>query len=139
MIAGGNDIPITWFSRIFFFAGPVIAFVVTKRICLGLQRRDRDKVLHGRETGIVKRLPHGEFIEVHAPLSQDALHTLTAHEQYRPAENGPTVDENGGERRPKGSERLRARLSKAYFGAEGQIAKPTAEEYREITSGHGQH
>jgi ubiquinol-cytochrome c reductase cytochrome b subunit len=149
MIAGGNDIiathlhlslnAITWFSRIFFFAGPVIAFVVTKRICLGLQRRDRDKVLHGRETGIIKRLPHGEFIEVHAPLSQEELHTLTAHEQYEPAEIGPVVDENGVERKLKGSEKLRAGLSKAYFGAEGQIPKPTAEEYQEITSGHGHH
>ena len=27
-------------------------------------RRDRNKVLHGRETGIIKRLPNGEFIEV---------------------------------------------------------------------------
>ncbi|WP_200308459.1 cytochrome bc1 complex cytochrome b subunit [Streptomyces adelaidensis] len=149
MIAGGNDIiathfhlslnAITWFARIFFFAGPVIAFVVTRRICLGLQRRDRDKVLHGRETGIIKRLPHGEFIEVHAPLSQEQLHTLTAHEQYQPAEIGPAVDENGVERGLKGSERLRARLSKAYFGPYGQVAKPTAAEHQEITSGPGHH
>ena len=65
-----------------FFVVPVVAFIVTKRICLGLQRRDRDKVLHGRETGIIKRLPHGEFVEVHEPLGQEQLHTLTAHEQY---------------------------------------------------------
>ncbi|MEU4360031.1 cytochrome bc1 complex cytochrome b subunit [Streptomyces virginiae] len=149
MIAGGNDIltthfhlslnAITWFSRIFFFAGPVIAFVVSKRVCLGLQRRDKDKVLHGRETGIIKRLPHGEFIEVHTPLSQGESHTLTAHEQHQPAEIGPAVDENGIPREYKGSEKLRARLSKAYFGEDGQIAKPTAEEYREITGGPGHH
>ena len=65
-IGGGNDIiathfhlsinAITWFVRVaVFVVPPVIAFVVTKRICLGLQRRDRDKVLHGRETGIIKR------------------------------------------------------------------------------------
>ncbi|MGW5650643.1 cytochrome bc1 complex cytochrome b subunit [Streptomyces humi] len=149
MIAGGNDIiathlhlslnTITWAVRIFFFAGPVIAFIATKRICLGLQRRDHDKVLHGRETGIIKRLPHGEFIEVHQPLSQDALHTLTAHEQYEPLELGPTIDDNGVKRRITRTERLRAKLSNAYFGEESQITKPTAEDYKEITSAHGPH
>ncbi|MFB8774391.1 cytochrome bc1 complex cytochrome b subunit [Streptomyces broussonetiae] len=149
LVGGGNDLiathfdlsinAVTWFVRIFFFAGPVIAFIATKRICLGLQRRDKDKVLHGRETGTIKRLPHGEFIEIHEPLSQDQLHTLTAHEQYKPIEIGPTVDENGVERKVKGSEKLRAKLSKAYFNDEAQIAKPTVEEYKEITSGHGHH
>ena len=34
---------------------PPIVFWVTKRICLVLQRRDRDTVLHGRETGTIIR------------------------------------------------------------------------------------
>jgi ubiquinol-cytochrome c reductase cytochrome b subunit len=149
LIGGGNDLwathfhlslnSITWFVRIFFFVGPVIAFIATKRICLGLQRRDKDKVLHGRESGIIKRLPHGEFVEVHEPLSQDALHTLTAHEQYKPAEIGPTVDDNGVERKVKASEKLRAKLSKGFYAEGNQIMKPTAEEYKEIQSGHGHH
>ncbi|RZB13249.1 ubiquinol-cytochrome c reductase cytochrome b subunit, partial [Streptomyces sp. F001] len=149
LVGGGNDLiathfhlsinAVTWFVRIGFFAGPIIAFIVTKRICLGLQRRDRDKVLHGRENGTIKRLPHGEFIEVHEPLSQEQLHTITAHEQYQPAEIGPAVDEHGVERKVKGSEKLRAKLSKAYYGEDAQIPKPTVEEYKEITSGHGHH
>ncbi|MEU7277638.1 ubiquinol-cytochrome c reductase cytochrome b subunit [Streptomyces sp. NPDC045431] len=149
LIGGGNDIfaikfhlsinAITWFVRIFFFLGPVIAFVVTKRICLGLQRRDKDKVLHGRETGIIKRLPHGEFVEIHEPLSQAQLHALTAHEQYTPAEIGPTVDENGVERKPTRKEKLRAKLSKGYFGDGNQVPKASVEEYKEIASGHGHH
>ncbi|MFE9257172.1 cytochrome bc complex cytochrome b subunit [Streptomyces sp. NPDC006879] len=149
LIAGGNDMfaqylhlsinSITWFCRIGFFVAPVITFLITKRICLGLQRRDREKVLHGRETGIIKRLPHGEFVEVHEPLSQGQLHTLTAHEQYQPIEIGPTVDENGVERKVPLKEKLRARLSKGYFGSDQQIPKPSAEEYREIQSGHGHH
>ncbi|MFF3210649.1 cytochrome bc complex cytochrome b subunit [Streptomyces sp. NPDC002886] len=149
LIAGGNDMfaqyfhlsinSITWFARIAFFVGPVIAFIVTKRICLGLQRRDRDKVLHGRETGVIKRLPHGEFVEVHEPLSQGKLHTLTSYEQYEPAEIGPTVDENGVERKVKPLEKLRAKLSKGYYGENNQIPKPTVEEYKEIQSGHGHH
>ncbi|MCX4582735.1 cytochrome bc complex cytochrome b subunit [Streptomyces sp. NBC_01481] len=149
LIAGGNDMfavffhlsinSITWFARIGFFVGPVIAFVITKRICMGLQRRDRDKVLHGRESGIIKRLPHGEFVEVHEPLSQGALHTLTVHEQYEPVEIGPTVDENGVVRKPTRSQKLRAKLSKSYYGEGNQIPKPTADEFKEITSGHGHH
>lgn len=149
LIGGGNDLwathfnlsinSITWFVRIAFFVGPVVAFIVTKRICLGLQRRDKDKVLHGRESGVIKRLPHGEFIEVHEPLSQEQLHTLTQHDQPKPVELGPEVDENGVERKLKRSQKLRARLSKSYYGEGNVIPKPTAEEYKEITSGHGHH
>ena len=47
---------------------PVIAYVVTYRLCLGLQHSDRAVLEHGIETGIIKRLPSGEFIEVHQPL-----------------------------------------------------------------------
>ena len=49
---------------------PPIAYWVTYRICLGLQRSDRAVLEHGVETGIIKRLPHGEFIEVHQPLGR---------------------------------------------------------------------
>ncbi|MEU2793459.1 ubiquinol-cytochrome c reductase cytochrome b subunit [Streptomyces sp. NPDC007100] len=149
LIGGGNDLwathfhlslnSLTWFVRIGFFVGPVLAFIVTKRICLGLQRRDRDKVLHGRESGIIKRLPHGEFIEVHEPLNQEQLHTLTQHEQPKPFEIGPEVDENGVERKVKRTTKLRAKLSKGYYGEDNVIPKPTPEEYKEITSGHGHH
>ncbi|MFB7636305.1 cytochrome bc complex cytochrome b subunit [Streptomyces sp. NPDC056149] len=149
LIGGGNDLwathfhlsinAITWFVRIAFFVGPVLAFIATKRICLGLQRRDKDKVLHGRESGIIKRLPHGEFIEVHEPLNQEQLHFLTQHEQPEPLELGPEVDENGVRRKLKRTQKLRAKLSKGYYGEDNVIAKPTVEEYKEITSGHGHH
>ncbi|MFD5767344.1 cytochrome bc complex cytochrome b subunit [Streptomyces sp. NPDC127049] len=149
LVGGGNDLwathfhlsinSITWFVRIFFFVGPVIAFIVTKRICLGLQRRDKDKVLHGRESGIIKRLPHGEFVEIHEPLSQGELYKLTAHEQYQPAELPPAVDENGVERKIGAVEKLRVKLNKGYYGDDNQIAKPTLDEYKEIQSGHGHH
>ncbi|WP_240136010.1 cytochrome bc1 complex cytochrome b subunit [Streptomyces sp. MUM 178J] len=149
LVGGGNDIfathfhlsinAITWFVRIAYFVGPVLAFVVTRRICLGLQRRDKEKVLHGRESGIIKRLPHGEFVEIHEPLDAETRYKLVSHEQYEPAELGPEVDENGVKRKIKRSEKLRAKLNKGYYGEGNQIPKPTAEEYREITSGHGHH
>ncbi|WP_327187595.1 cytochrome bc1 complex cytochrome b subunit [Streptomyces sp. NBC_01334] len=147
LIGGGNDIvathlhlsinAITWFVRVAVFAAPVVAFMVTKRICLGLQRRDRDKVLHGRETGTIKRLPHGEYVEVHEPLNQAQLFTLTQHEQHPPYEIGPLVDHNGVRRPVTVSQRVRARLARAMFGADSHIPKPTPEEHRELTGGPG--
>ncbi|MGW7068712.1 cytochrome bc1 complex cytochrome b subunit [Streptomyces sp. NPDC054855] len=142
LIGGGNDLwatrfhlsinAITWVVRIVFFAGPVIAFVVTKRICLGLQRRDREKVLHGRETGIIKRLPHGEFVEVHERLSPEELHTLTAHQQYRPVQLEPSTDADGNVLAADRSARIRAGLSRAMYGEDGQVAKPAADDLHAI-------
>ncbi|WP_084701379.1 cytochrome bc1 complex cytochrome b subunit [Streptacidiphilus anmyonensis] len=149
LVGGGNDLfathlhlsidAITWACRVLFFVGPVIAFMVTKRWCMGLQRGDKDKILHGRETGTIKRLPHGEFIEVHAQLPQEELFRLTAHEQGAPVALPPAVDENGVKRKVGAVTKLRAKLSQGYFGPQSQIAKPTAEEHAEITSGHGHH
>jgi quinol---cytochrome-c reductase cytochrome b subunit len=59
----------TWMGRIGLLVLPPLAYWATYRICLGLQRSDRAVLEHGIETGIVKRLPHGEFIEVHQPLA----------------------------------------------------------------------
>ncbi|TLS43776.1 ubiquinol-cytochrome c reductase cytochrome b subunit [Streptomyces montanus] len=142
MLGGANDIiagffhlsinSITWCVRIGFFVVPPAVFFITKRICLGLQRRDRELVLHGRETGIIKRLPHGEYVEVHKALEQADLYRLTAHDQYSPLPLAPAVNEYGVERKLTRRERLRVRLSRGYFGETGQIQKPTAHEYREI-------
>ncbi len=147
LAGGGNDLiathlhlslnTITYAVRAGAFVVPVVVFVVTKRWCLGLQRRDRDKVLHGRETGVIKRLPHGEFTELHAGLTPAELHRLTAHEQPRPLELPAPVDENGVARPAGVLTRTRARLSRGIHGEHAQIPKPTAEEYREITEGHG--
>ena len=89
LAGGGNDIvatrlhlsinTVTWLVRVAVFVVPALVFAATRRICLGLQLRDRELVLHGRETGVIKRLPHGEYVEVHQPLDQAELHTLTAH------------------------------------------------------------
>ncbi|MYT74421.1 MULTISPECIES: cytochrome bc complex cytochrome b subunit [unclassified Streptomyces] len=145
LIGGGNDIvathlrlsinAITWFVRIGFFVAPVLAFVVTRRICNGLQRRDREKALHGRESGIIKRLPHGEYIEVHEPLTRAELYTLNAHEQPAAYELGPRVDNNGVVRRFTVRQRVRARLAKAMYGPGTYVPKATAEEYRALHAG----
>ena len=59
----------TWAGRIGLLILPPIAYWVTYRICLGLQKGDRAVLEHGIETGVIKRLPHGEFVEVHQPLA----------------------------------------------------------------------
>ncbi|MFJ6660120.1 cytochrome bc complex cytochrome b subunit [Streptomyces sp. NPDC091377] len=149
LIGGGNDIvathlhlsinSITWFVRVAVFVVPVLAFLLTKRICLALQHRDRDKVLHGRETGTIKRLPHGEYVEIHEPLPQDQLFALTQHEQPRAYEIGPREDARGVRRRVTVGQRVRARLARSLYGPDTQIPKPTPEEYREHQDQHGQH
>src|SRR3712207_1292083 len=59
----------TWMGRVGLLVLPPIVYWVTYRWCLGLQRSDRQVLEHGVETGIVRRLPHGEFIEIHQPLA----------------------------------------------------------------------
>ncbi|MEU0965786.1 ubiquinol-cytochrome c reductase cytochrome b subunit [Streptomyces sp. NPDC005917] len=125
---------VTWTVRISLFVVPVVAYHVTKRWALGLQRRDRDKVLHGRETGVIKRLPNGGFTEIHEPLSQQELHALTAHEQYRPLEAVAGQPAIAGT--PSRTQRLRAKLSRGFYGPGAQITKPTVREYKDITSRH---
>ncbi|GLI03097.1 cytochrome bc1 complex cytochrome b subunit [Phytohabitans aurantiacus] len=78
-LSGGNDViadkfhislnAMTWAGRIGLLILPPIAYYVTYRICLGLQQHDREVLAHGVETGIIKRLPDGRFIEVHQPLA----------------------------------------------------------------------
>ena len=77
-ISGGNDViadkfdislnAMTWAGRIGLIILPPIVYVITYRICLGLEQHDREVLEHGIETGVIRRLPHGEFIEVHQPL-----------------------------------------------------------------------
>ncbi|WP_186628329.1 cytochrome bc complex cytochrome b subunit [Rhodococcus sp. BP22] len=58
----------TWIGRIGMLILPPIAYFVAYRFCIGLQRSDRTVLDHGIETGIIKRLPHGQYVEVHQPL-----------------------------------------------------------------------
>src|SRR5690606_36711358 len=71
VIASTFDISLnatTWMGRIGLIVVPPLAYLLTYRMCLGLQQHDREVLVHGVETGIIRRLPDGKFIEVHQPL-----------------------------------------------------------------------
>ncbi len=126
---------ITWFLRFAVFIVPVIAFWVTKRICLSMLKRDQDRLLHGSPTGEVHRTPEGEYIEDHTPISQGEGYAMTSSEDPAPLEAGQATDDRGvaiadGERISK----RRARASRWW--AEGNIPTPTREEIEEAHSDH---
>lgn len=135
-IGGANDIiatrfglslnDITIFLRIMVFAGPVIAFLITRRLCLSLQRADRERALHGSESGQIIMTPEGRFYEDHVPLSKDEQFTLTQHIQYPVLEEDASTTEDGLPKKREVSG-LRAKLSAWYLGKE--IQKPSREEF----------
>lgn len=77
-ISGGNDHvahffqislnAMTWVGRIGIIILPPLAYYITHRICVGLQRSDREVLEHGIETGVIKQMPNGAFVEIHQPL-----------------------------------------------------------------------
>jgi len=58
----------TWIGRIGMVVLPPLVYFIAYRWAVGLQRSDRAVLEHGVETGIIKRLPHGAYIELHQPL-----------------------------------------------------------------------
>jgi len=96
--------------QILLLAGPVIAYWATKRLCLSLQRKDREIVLHGHESGRIIRLPHGEYVEVHDAADEYQIWKLTDFKEYSPTLARPNA---------KGvitiRARIRAAMSKWFF------------------------
>ncbi|GHH62850.1 cytochrome bc1 complex cytochrome b subunit [Streptosporangium violaceochromogenes] len=107
----------TYIGRVLIFLGPLVTYVITYRICLGLQRSDAAVIGHGVESGVIKRLPHGEYIEVHVPPNE-AIEAHVRGKAAVPMIAGTETDEDGippkGMRGPLG--RLRAKMSRAYGG-----------------------
>jgi ubiquinol-cytochrome c reductase cytochrome b subunit len=143
-ISGGNDIIATQFDidfywitrllRVLVFVGPVIAFIVTRRICIGLQRKDSEVVLHGYETGIIVRSADGTYSERHAPISPAKAWMLTNHDRVEVAALPEATDENGVAAPGTRAQRLRARLSAFWVGHDHP--KPTADDVHEAHQHH---
>ena len=115
--------------QILLFIAPVIAYFLTKRICLGLQKRDREIALHGYESGRIVRLPGGEYIEVHEPLDEYERWRLVSYLDYKPLTIRP--DERG---RITVAQRARASLSSWFF--EDRIAPVTKTELEKQDANH---
>jgi len=86
---------VTWIARVLVFVGPAVAFYVTRRICLGLQRQDTELLEHGLETGIIRQMPNGEFVEIHRPVNEDERAILEAKKVPALMPAAGSDDENG--------------------------------------------
>jgi len=117
--------------QVMLIIGPFIAYWITKRTCLSLQRKDREIVLHGRETGRVLRLPHGEFVEIHEPVDKYELWKLVDFKDYEPIMPRPNA-----QGKITIAARVRSAISKMYF--EDRIAPVTKAEY-ELAQAHSDH
>ena len=145
--AGGNDIiaiklhlsinQITYFMRAAVFIGPLIAFIITRRWCISLQRHDSEKLLHGYETGIIMRSAEGGYSERHLPISE--LGGLPAH---GPRPRRGLLDQRQGRRErrrgPRRPPRRRPRASCRRCMYADNVQKPTAEELEEARH-HAEH
>ncbi len=125
MFAAGNDLmaiklhlsinDITHILRAAFFVAPPIVFWVTKRICLSLQRKDRDLVLHGRETGRIVRTADGKFFEQHEPLDEFTRWNLVQHDDHEVLTLERATDAHGVASPTARKDKARSALSRFYF------------------------
>ncbi|KQT94943.1 ubiquinol-cytochrome c reductase cytochrome b subunit [Marmoricola sp. Leaf446] len=137
--AGGNDIiaikmnlsinQITYFIRAAVFIGPVIAFIITRRWCISLQRHDNEKLLHGYESGIIMRDAQGGYSERHLPLPLERAYTLTARDRDDIFVPQLTTDDNGVSSPTARKDKLRGRLSQLWYG--DNVQAPTRAELDE--------
>jgi ubiquinol-cytochrome c reductase cytochrome b subunit len=145
-LAGSNDLiathfalsinAITWVFRILFFVGPVFAYFITKRICLGLQRKDRELVLHGHESGRIVRFANGEYIEVHTPLDEQERWLRVNYEAPAPLAIAPKTDARGVKRKGYGADKRWQGLSRFFY--EDRVSPVTPAEVAAAHS-HGEH
>ncbi len=103
--------------------GTVIVYFITKRICIALQKKDREIALHGYESGRIVRLPGGEYQEVHKPVDKYERWKLVADETFEPLVVRP--NDKG---RITARQKFRAALSRWFF--EDRLQPLTNAEYK---------
>lgn len=99
LVAGGQDLVSDTFAvsvnelnlvlRIAFFVLPVVAFVVTKRVCVGLQLHERELLTEGQETGLVRQDIAGGFDEPHRALPAERAVAMLSREPAEAVGEGP--------------------------------------------------
>jgi len=141
-VAGSNDLiathfhmslnSITWALRVLLFVGPVITFWITKRICLSLQRKDRELVLHGHETGKIVRFANGEYIEVHRPLTEQERWLRVNFDAHKPLVIEPAEDSRGVRRKGYKQDVRWQKLSRFFYEDRVEPVRPS-----ELHTAHG--
>jgi ubiquinol-cytochrome c reductase cytochrome b subunit len=114
--------------------GPIIAYLIAKRVCIALMKKDREIALHGYESGRIVRLPGGEFIEVHQQLDDYERWRLVSFNDYQPLMIRP--DAKG---RITVAQRARAGLSRWFFEDRIRPVTRTEIEAAHAHGGHGSH
>jgi ubiquinol-cytochrome c reductase cytochrome b subunit len=132
-LAGGNDIiaiklhasinDITYALRVLVFVGPAIAFFITRRWCIALQRHDNEVLLHGYETGVIMRSAEGGYSENHLPIGESKAYAITVRDR------GPEGAGEADGPKANGKSTLRDKLRTLYY--EDDVQKPTTEEIEE--------
>ncbi|MEE1928976.1 ubiquinol-cytochrome c reductase cytochrome b subunit [Streptomyces sp. TRM 70351] len=134
-MAGGNDLiaftfdvslnALTWTFRTAVLLGPFAAFMITKRLCLALQERDRERLTHGEETGRVRQSLEGGFEASHTPLPREKQYPILVRDVPPPLEDGPG----------RGRRRDRLRRSLNRWSHRSRVEMPaTSAERREIAA-----
>jgi ubiquinol-cytochrome c reductase cytochrome b subunit len=117
------------FLQVSIFVAPFLSYHVAKRICIALQKKDREIALHGYESGRIVRLPGGEYVEVHEQLSDYERWKLVSFDDNAPIMLRPNKDG-----KITVGARFRARASNWFF--EDRIAPVSLTE---IEQSHGEH
>ncbi len=131
LLAGGNDVmafvfrlsveAITWVLRVALVVAPLLAFAITRSLCLALQERDRRRLAEGEETGGVEQAVHGELTEGHRPVEPAVRYRLLMREEPEPLalpDEGPVTRRR----------RLRVAASRWFRGH--RVELPASEEER---------
>ncbi|MCW2654822.1 MAG: menaquinol-cytochrome reductase cytochrome b subunit [Mycobacterium sp.] len=133
----------TWIGRIGMVVLPPIVYFIAYRWAIGLQRSDREVLEHGIETGIIKRLPHGAYIELHQPLGPVDEHGHPIELEYQGAPVPKRINKLGYGGAPGTGSLLRAdpaseqqELTETAHAQE-QRAITALREHQEDTNGSG--
>jgi ubiquinol-cytochrome c reductase cytochrome b subunit len=130
VLADRFDVPlytITWISRFAVFILPIGGYYITKRICLGLQRRDAGLLTHGVEIGIIHQLPNGEFVEEERPLTEEERAVVDSKHVFKALPTPTEEDANG----------VPAPAARGALGWARAYANQAFTETVEPTNGHG--
>lgn len=127
--AGGDDVLSTffhvpvewlvWFFRAGFFLFPVLAFTVTRRLCLSLQRRDLRTFEEGYPTTVLVGTPEGEYRALRAKADEDEMAALEPRHPKELEAGRPAPSPLPTPRRVRAL--MRARVNRFYVDYQNEV------------------